>query len=162
MPARNAVLPIAALTAALVAGCGTSSPSASGPGPAPTPQATSASCHQLYQNWRLHSGQLVIINKLQGDVTSLASAMSAQDIPLTRSAMVKLGADARQLQAYHMPDCADPQGLFPKWIAALVAVGDNAKSVNGLGSILLAVAPLKEVRALSTQMAAELHQTAGM
>lgn len=161
MPARDAVLPLAAVTAALIAGCGTSSPSASGP--TATPQATvSESCHQLYENWRLHSGQLAIIDKLNSDVLNLHSAANAQDIPLTRSAMVKLGADARQLSAYHMPACADPQGLFPKWIAAPVAVGDNAKSVTGLGSILLAVAPLKLVQSLTGQMKAELHQTAGM
>ena len=161
MPARNAVLPLAALAAVLITDCGTSSPSASGP--TATPQATvSESCHQLYVNWRLHSGQLPIITRLQSDVTNMVSAANAQDIPLTRSDMVKLGADARQLQAYHMPACADPQGIFPKWIAALVAVGDNAKSVTGLGSILLAVAPLKQVRTLTTQLHNELHQTAGM
>lgn len=122
----------------------------------------SQSCHQIYENWRLHSRQLPIAQKLSSDVTKLQSAASAYDFPLTRADMVKVGADARQLSAYHMPACADPAGYYPKWIAALEAVGDNAKSATGLGSILLALAPLKLVPALTNELAGELHKTAGM
>jgi hypothetical protein len=120
----------ASLTGALIFGCGTgSSPSASGA--AATPHASvSQSCHQIYENWRLHSGQLPIVRKLSSDVTKLQSAASADDFPRTWADMVKVGADARQLPAYQMPACADPAGYYPKWIAALEAVGHNAKSAN--------------------------------
>jgi hypothetical protein len=165
MSARTAALIPAALTAALIAGCGNT-----GVTPAGTTNANSGtnlvaakhlSCHQQYENWRLHSGQLAIVQKLQADVTKLQSDVAAQDIPLTRADMVSIGTHARQLSAYHMPACADPAGYFSKWIAALQAVGDNAKSATGLGSILLAVAPLKQVKTLTGQLAGELHKTAG-
>jgi hypothetical protein len=53
-------------------------------------------------------------------------------------------------------------GYYPKWLAVLEAVGDNAKSTTGLGSLVLAMAPMKQVQTLTTQLAGELHKTAGM
>jgi hypothetical protein len=57
-------------------------------------------------------------------------------------------------------------GPFPfAKIAAMAiagpAVGDNAKSENGLGSLLLAQAPLKQVETLTKQLAAERAASAG-
>jgi hypothetical protein len=165
MSALIAALIPAALAAALIAGCGnngvtpagTTTNAATGP-IAAKPQ----SCHDIYNNWRLHSGQLAIVTRLKADLDALSTAGTAEDFPLTRTDMVKVGADARQLGTYKMPACADPAGIYPKWIAALEAVGDNAKSATGLGSILLALAPLKLVKTLTTQLAGELHKTAGM
>lgn len=86
---------------------------------------------------------------LTSDLNTVQAKAAAEDIPATRTAMVAVGADARQLSAYKMPACADPAGYYPKWIAALEAVGDNAKSATGLGGLLLAMAPLKLVQTLT-------------
>jgi hypothetical protein len=165
MSARIAVLIPATVTAALVAGCGnngvtpagTTASIATGPIAAAPP-----SCHQQYENWRLHSGQLTYVDKISADLAKLQTDSTAEDIPKTRADMVAAGGDARSLSAYKMPACADPAGYYPKWLAALGAVGDNAKSATGLGSLVLAMAPLKQVETLTTRLAGELHRTAGM
>jgi hypothetical protein len=54
--------------------------------------------------------------------------------------------------------CRRSYGFYPQWAAALAAVGDNAKSATGLGSIALALAPLKLVPTLTNQLAGELHK----
>ena len=164
MSSRIALLIPAALTAALIAGCGnngvtpagTTTNSATGP-----IAGKPLSCHQVYENWRLHSGELTYVDKISADLAKLQTDSTAEDIPKTRADMVAVGADARSLSAYKMPACADPAGYYPKWIAALEAVGDNAKTATGLGSLVLAMAPAKLVQTLTTQLAGELHKTAG-
>jgi hypothetical protein len=122
----------------------------------------SQTCHQVYDNWRLHSGQHPIVVRISRDLNALVSDANAEDFPKTQAAMVKVGKDARALSEYKMPACADPKSCYPKWMAALEAVGDNAHSgTSSLSGIVLALAPLKQVQKLTTKMAAELKTTAG-
>jgi hypothetical protein len=166
--ARIAALILAALATALVAGCGASSAPSNAPlgvtltaSPSAFPSA-SQTCHQVYETWRLHSGQLPIVQRISRDLNALANDANAEDFPKTQAAMVKIGKDANALSAYKMPACADPKGYYPKWLAALVAVGDNAHSgTSSFSGIVLALAPLKQVKKLTTNMAAELKTTAG-
>jgi hypothetical protein len=76
------------------------------------------------------------------------------------SALKITGADAATLEQYPMPACADPGGYWPQTLARIKAAGDNAGSASGLGGILLAEAPLKQVPGLEQKLTAELKKAA--
>lgn len=87
---------------------------------------------------------------------SAAVSKSNDDIPVMVSALKAMGADAAVLQGYPMPGCADPKGYWPQYLADIKAAGDNAGSASGFSGLLLAEAPLKNIKTLQAKLSAEL------
>lgn len=145
---------IAAL-AALLCGCGPSSSSTSlvtGSSAAPL------TCKQQYQDWEAGPAKAGA-QKVTADANALSSA--GGDIPVMVGDLKALGADATAMQAYPMPACADPAGYWAQVLNSMKAAGDNAGSATGLAALVLAEAPLKQVPALQSKLAAELAKTIG-
>lgn len=116
-------------------------------------------CAQQYANWKngpAHAGGV----KLQADAGTLSKA--GEDILVMTTGLKAVGGDATALEAYPMPQCADPAGYWLQYLGAMKAAGDNAGSASGLGGIILAEAPLKQVPAIQSKLSAELAKTAGV
>jgi hypothetical protein len=69
---------------------------------------------------------------------------------------IQAGRDADALRRYPMPARADPHGYWDKSLARIKAAGDNAASGSGLGGLLMAEAPLKDVPGIEAKLEAEL------
>ena len=117
------------------------------------------SCKQQYSDWK--TGPANAQGKqLDADLSKVSAAGSAEDITTLTSALKAAGADATALERYPMPVCADPDGYWGQMLARIKAAGDNAGSASGLGGILLAEAPLKQVPGLEQKLSAELKRAA--
>lgn len=118
-------------------------------------------CAQQYANWK--TGPANAPGKqLEAAAAGISAAGKSEDIAVMDSGLKALGADATTLQAYPMPACADPAGYWSQYLGAMKAAGDNAGTASGLGGLLLAEAPLKQVPAIQSKLTAELAQTAGV
>lgn len=150
--ARSAGIAIALIVAA---GCGVYWLHSRGDiGPPPT-------CAQQYASWKSGAASAAA-GKAQADSRSLSAAGNDDDITAMVSAVEAVGADAAALQGYPMPACADPAGYWPQILAELKAAGGNAGTSSGLGAILLAAAPLRQLPATQAKLSAELARTAGV
>ena len=133
-----------------------------GMGGAPgTSAAKPLTCKQQYQAWRTGSANAPG-KKVEADAAAVSAAGKSEDIPVMTSDLKTLGADAAALAAYPMPQCADPAGYWMQYLTAVKSAGDNAGTANGLGGLILAVAPLKQVPAIQAKLTAELAKTAGV
>ena len=132
-----------------LAGHGTGSASAAKP----------LTCKQRYDAWK--TGPAHAQGKqFDADLSKVSAAGSAEDITALASALKTAGADATALEQYPMPACADPDGYWAQMLTRIKAAGDNAGSASGLGGILLAEAPLKQVPGLEQKLSAELKRAA--
>jgi hypothetical protein len=117
------------------------------------------SCKQQYNAWK--TGPAHARGKqLAADLNKISAAGNVEDITALTSALEAVGADAAALEQYPMPACADPDGYWGQMLARIKAAGDNAGSASGLGGILLAEAPLKQVPGLQQKLSAELKRAA--
>lgn len=116
-------------------------------------------CKQQYTAWKTGPVRPKA-QQLVSDARALSK--SNDDIPVMTSDLKALGADAAAMEAYPMPRCADPKGYWPQYLADIKAAGDNAGSTSGLGGLLLAEAPMKNVKQLQSKLSAELVKTAGI
>jgi hypothetical protein len=116
-------------------------------------------CKQQYDAWK--TGPAHAQGKqLDTDLNKVSAAGSAEDITALTSALEAAGAEAGVLERYPMPACADPHGYWGQVLAHIKAAGDNAGSASGLGGILLAEAPLKQVPGLEQKLSAEMKRAA--
>jgi hypothetical protein len=93
------------------------------------------------------------------DLHALQAAANAEDIKLLDAALVRAGHDAKPVEAYPPPRCADPHGYWHQILTGLQAAADNASTGSGLGALLLAIPPLKNVKVAEKKLTAELKQT---
>jgi hypothetical protein len=139
----------ALLTIAALAGCGTTAAGTAAKPP---------TCQQQYRTWK--AGPALTPGKqLKTDLGAVSTASTASDIPAMTAGLKASAADVTALNAYPMPACADPHGYWKAILARVKAAGDNAGTSNGLGALILAEAPLKDVPALETKLQAELATT---
>jgi hypothetical protein len=118
-------------------------------------------CAQQYTNWKNGPAQ-ARGKQLGNDASALSMAGKSEDIAEMDADLKTIGADATALEAYPMPQCADPAGYWMQYLAAMKAAGDNAGTASGLGGLLLAEAPLKNVSTIQSKLTAELAKTAGV
>jgi len=118
-------------------------------------------CAQQYANWKNGPAQ-ARGRQLANDASALSTAGKNQDIAEMDADLKAIGADAAALEAYPMPQCADPAGYWAQYLTAVKAAGDNAGTASGLGGLLLAEAPLKNVSAIQSKLTAELAKTAAV
>ena len=149
--------PIAAGGIVLIAATACTAPGSAPGGSAAKP----LTCAQQYQAWRTGPANAPG-KKLQSDAAALSADGKAADIAQMDTDLKSLGTDATALEAYPMPACADPAGYWPQYLGAMKAAGDNAGTATGLGAVILAEAPLKQVPAIQAKLTAELAKTAGV
>jgi hypothetical protein len=118
-------------------------------------------CAQQYANWKNGSAN-ALGKQLEKDASAVSTAGKSEDITEMDAGLKALGADATALEAYPMPQCADPAGYWMQYLADMKAAGDNAGTASGLGALLLAEAPLKNLSSIQSKLSAELAQTAGV
>lgn len=163
-PLYRTIAAALAAVAALAAGAALTACSAS-PGPAVISPAAAAhaapaprSCKQQYSEWKQGTARAEG-KKLTAALQAVQSASAAEDLPAMTAALKTAGTEAAALGSYPMPACADPHGYWNAVLARIRAAGDNAGTASGLGALLLAGAPLKEVPGLEAKLTAELKQT---
>ena len=118
-------------------------------------------CAQQYTAWK--NGPANADGKqLEAAAASLSADGKTEDIPAMDADLKTLGTDAARLEAYPMPACADPAGYWEQYLGQMKAAGDNAGTATGLGGLILAEAPLKQVPAIQSKLTTELAKTAGV
>jgi hypothetical protein len=118
-------------------------------------------CAQQYANWK--NGPANAGGKqVAKDASALSTAGRSEDIAEMDADLKAIGTDATALEAYPMPQCADPAGYWMQYLADMKAAGDNAGTGSGLGGLLLAEAPLKNLSSTQSKLSAELAKTAGV
>lgn len=127
-----------------------------------TRPAAPLTCKQQYAAWKGGPADAIAKQLTGPDNTALQAASSNDDIPATDSALVKFGTDAKALESYPMPACADPAGDWAQVLAKIAAAGDNAGATSGLGGLMTAMAPLEQLKPLETRLDAELKRTVGV
>lgn len=75
--------------------------------------------------------------------------------------MKKLVPAALALAGHPMPHCADPDSLYPGFVTRIYTAGDNARSAHGFSALRRAAAPLKGLKKIEHQMAAEVNRAVG-
>jgi hypothetical protein len=152
---------LAAAAVVLLAACGSASPGTTAGGSSPGARAASASpvsCRAQYLAWR-NGPARTAARKLEADLHALQAAANAEDIKQLQAALVRAGHDAKPVEAYPAPRCADPHGYWHQILTGLQAAADNASTGSGLGALLLAMGPLQKVKAAEKKLSAELKQT---
>lgn len=117
-------------------------------------------CKQQFKDWQTGPAKAAA-QSVKTDGNALDSAANSEDIPATDASLKALGNDAVKLEAYPMPECADPAKYWTQLLAGLKAVSDNANSAPGMAGLLAAEAPMEHVKSLETKLDAELKRTTG-
>lgn len=156
VPVKAAVIAMA-LAAFAVAGCG-SAGSTGTSAPVASSQAPAQSCHAQYETWKNGPARKAALG-LVAQVRAIKAEANAQDIVRLNAALKRAGRAANAALAYPMPRCADPRGYWEAFLTRIRSGADNASTGTGLGALLLAMGPLKEVPALLNKLSAELKRT---
>lgn len=149
----NRIAGAAAVSAVILAGCGTGAPAGQGSSP--------ATCEQQFKAWQ-DSPAKATADQIKTTLGQVQAAAKILDVPQMNTGLKNAGKIARQLAAYPMPSCADPAGYWTQILGYLKAAGDNASTSSGLGAFLLAMAPLSKIPAVQANLTAELARNAGV
>jgi hypothetical protein len=157
---RHLIITIATAAAlALLAACG-SQGTTTGTAAAVDASAPAQSCHAQFEAWR--NGAARPAGKaVAAKFRAVQAAGSAADIPRLVNALKAAGHGVTALQAYPMPRCADPHGYWPAILTRIRSAADNAGTGSGLGALMLAMVPLKQIPALERKLSAELKRAVG-
>jgi hypothetical protein len=117
-------------------------------------------CRQQYETWK-HGPALAAADQLKAALGRLEAAARAQDIPHMVAAFRDLRPAATAMASHPPPRCADPAGYYQLMIARIRAAADNAGAGTGLGSLLLALEPVRGLPAIEAKLNAELARTTG-
>jgi outer membrane lipopolysaccharide assembly protein LptE/RlpB len=120
---------------------------ACGQQPGAAPAAASrppASCRQQYETWKHGPAR-----HLEAAASRLQADGKAEDIPKLEADLKTAGRDAATLAP--PPRCADPKD-YEKQVMA---------RISGLGGLMLAEVPLKNMKAIERKLGAELDKTVG-
>jgi hypothetical protein len=122
---------------------------------AASPTQTALSCNQQYAAWKTGPARDQA-KQLTSDLKAVQAAGDSEDVPELTSGLQTVGNDAKALEQYPMPACADPAGYWNKILTRVQAAGDNAGSSSGFGALMLAEAPLEALPGLESKLDAEL------
>jgi hypothetical protein len=145
-----------AVTALLAAGCGSSTVS---PARRPAePIARPVSCRRQYEAWKRGPASAED-SRLEAAVRAVRTAEKSGNAIAIRSAMKKLmPAAVATGRGGAIPQCADPDYLYDRYVTGIYQVGYNARLAKGLGGLLKAADSLKEMKAIESQLTAEVHR----
>jgi hypothetical protein len=149
---------VLAVAVLLTAACGGHTPA---PGSHPAPSAApSPSCRQQFQNWK-HGPARIPFRRLKTALRQVQAAEKSGNVAGMESAMKQLVPAALVLAGHPMPHCADPDSLYPDFVTRIYTASDDARSAHGFSALLRAAAPLKGLKKIEHQMAAEIDRTVG-
>ncbi len=139
------------VTAFLAAGCG--SPAATPARRSAVPMARPVSCRQQYQAWTRRPA--LAEDRLQAAVNTVQAAEQFGNAAAIGSALKKLMPAALVAAQAPPPRCADPGSLYSEYVTTVYEAGYNARSAQGISNLLKAAAPLKGLKTIDSQLAAE-------
>jgi hypothetical protein len=144
-----------AVTVSLAAGCG-SPPVPSGTRP-PVSAARPVSCRQQYERWKQGPG-FAQYRGVKADVNAVVAADRSHSVARLRAALKRLmPAVVSNGNVDPLPSCADPVGLYDRYFTRVYMVGKEASFAKGLSGLLKAAAPLKDMKRIESQLAAEAN-----
>jgi hypothetical protein len=120
-----------------------------------TSAARPVSCRQQYQAWK--HGPASAQDKMQAAVNAVRAAEQAGNVAALRAALQKLVPAALAAAQVSPPRCADRGGLYSDYVTAVYDAGNNARSAEGMSGLLKAAAPLKGLKRIESQLAAEAN-----
>lgn len=139
------------VSAFLAAGC--SSPAATASRRPATPVPRSVSCREQYEAWKRRPASAE--DDMQAAVTAVQAAEKSGNAAAIRSALKRLMPAAVVAAQAPPPRCADPDRLYAEYVTTVYEIGFNARSAQGISSLLKAAAPLKGLQTIDSQLAAE-------
>jgi hypothetical protein len=92
---------------------------------------------------------------MQAAVTIVQAAEQSENAAAIRSALNRLMPAALVAAQAPPPRCADQSSLYSKYVTTVYEAGYNARSARGISNLLKAAAPLKGMRTIDSQLAAE-------
>lgn len=92
---------------------------------------------------------------MQAAVKAVQAAEQSGNVAIIGSALKKLVPTALAAAQAPPPRCADPDGLFSYHVTAVYVAGDNVRSAKGISGLLKVAAPLKSLKTIESQLAAE-------
>jgi hypothetical protein len=141
------------VTASLAAGCGNPA-SSSGPRPAvPVSVARPVSCRQQYEAWK--RGPALAEDGMQAAVDAVQAAEESGNAAAIRASFKKLVPAALAAAEAAPPRCTDPGRLYADYVTTVYMAAYNARSAQGISALLKAAAPLKGLKTIQSQLAAE-------
>jgi len=143
------------VTASLATACG-SSASSSRPAVPLISAARPVSCRQQYQTWE--NGPASAADKMQAAVNAVLVAEQSGDASTLRSALNKLVPAALSAAQFPSPRCVDPEDLYSEYVTTAYVAGDAARTAKGTSGLLKAAAPLKGLKTIEAQLAAEVNR----
>jgi len=146
------------VTAFLAAGCGSpaAAPSRRPAVPAHLPVARSVTCRQQYEAW--NRGPAAAEYTMQSAVHAVQAAEKSGNATAIRSALKRLMPAALVAAQAPPPRCADPGSLYSEYVTTVYEAGYNARSAQGISNLLKAAEPLGSLKALDSQLAAEVNR----
>ena len=136
------------VTAFLAAGCG--SPAATPSRRPAAPVARPVSCRQQYEAWTRRPA--LADDKMQAAVNAVQAAEKSGNAAAIRSALKRLMPAALVAAQAPPPRCKDPGSLYSEYVTTVYEAGSNARSAQGISSLLTAAAPLRGLKTIDSQM----------
>ncbi len=90
-------------------------------------------------------------------VTAIRTAERSGNVSAIRSALRKLMPAAVAAAKAPPPRCTDPGKLYGEYVTAVYLAGYNAQSATGTSGLLKAMAPLKDLKTIQSQLTAEAN-----
>lgn len=128
--------------------------------PVHTAAAKPKTCTQQYAALVRGPGGKVL-REINKSLSQLRGDSASDDIPATLADARAMGTEAREAGKYPVPRCADPAGYWPRALAEMRAMGDDA-GMRGSAETELetATGPIGRMVRLIKRFSAELDQTA--
>jgi hypothetical protein len=95
---------------------------------------------------------------MRAAVNVVQAAARSGNVTAMRSALKKLVPAALAAAQAPPPRCADPAGLFSYYVTAVYVAGDNARSAREMDGLLKAAQPLRTLKTIESQLAAEARR----
>ena len=95
---------------------------------------------------------------MRAAVNAILVAEQSGDASALRSALKKLVPAVLASAEFPSPRCVDPEDLYSEYVTAVYVAGDTASRAKETSGLLKAAAPLKGLKTIEAQMAAEVNR----
>jgi hypothetical protein len=120
------------------------------------PSARPVSCRQQYEAWKRRPA--LAEGTMQAAVNAVQVAEKSGNAAAVRSALKRLIPAALAAAQFPPPRCVDPDGLYGDYVSTVYEAGYNALSAQGISNLVKAAAPLKGLKTIDSQLAAEANR----
>jgi hypothetical protein len=151
----------AALTGAVIAGCGSAATSVPAAAPVKVATVSVQVCKQRYLAWQRGPAQAAT-RQFVAAQQHLSAVGSGKNLAAISAAAQAEGQAAATLAGYPVPACADPRGYLAAALDEARAAAASARTASGLSALVKALAPLTVLPELESDFTAELQRTTGI